>query len=132
MARTDFKSVDEYIASFPKDVQPILQLVRRTILKAVPAVEERISYQMPAYGSRNGPVVGFAGWKTHYSLYGATGHVVAAFKEDLAPYKVDKGTIRFPLSEAVPVKLIARIAKFRASQASERARTKRAGAANRK
>ncbi len=123
MARTDFKSVDEYIASYPKDVQAILQLVRRTIRKTVPAVEERISCQMP----RSGPVIAFAGWKTHYSLYGATGHVVAGFKEDLAPYKVNKGTIRFPLSEAVPVKLIARIAKFRANQVSERARTKRAG-----
>jgi uncharacterized protein YdhG (YjbR/CyaY superfamily) len=132
MVRTDFKSVDEYIASYPKDVQAILQLVRRTICKAVPAAEERISYQMPAHGSRSGPVIAFAGWKTHYSLYGATGHVVAAFKEDLAPYKVNKGTIRFPLSEAVPVKLIARIAKFRANQASERARTKRAAPTKRK
>jgi uncharacterized protein YdhG (YjbR/CyaY superfamily) len=127
MARTDFKSVDEYIASYPKDMQAVLRLVRRTIRKAVPAAEERISYQMPAYGSRSGPVIAFAGWKTHYSLYGATGHVVAAFKEDLAPYKVSKGTIRFLLSEAVPVKLIARIAQFRANQAHGRARTKRAG-----
>jgi len=113
-------------------VQAILQLVRRTIRKAVPAAEERVSYQMPTYDSRSGPVIAFAGWKTHCSLYGATDHFVAAFKDDLVCYKVDKGTIRFPLSEAVPVKLIARIAKFRANQASERARAKRVGPTKRR
>jgi hypothetical protein len=63
MAKTDFKSVDEYIASYPADVQAILQLVRRTIRKAVPAAEERISYQMPTYDSLRGPLIAFAAWK---------------------------------------------------------------------
>ena len=74
-----------------------------------------------------GAVLYFAGWKQHYSLYPATDHLVAAFKGDLAPYKVNKGTIRFPLSQPVPVKLIERIAKFRAKEAAERARAKLAG-----
>ena len=64
--------------------------------------------------------------RQHYSLYPATDHVVAAFKDDLAPYEVDKGTIRFPLSEPVPVKLIERIAKFRAKEVAERAKAKAA------
>jgi uncharacterized protein YdhG (YjbR/CyaY superfamily) len=72
-------------------------------------------------------VVYFAGWKQHYSLYPATQHLVAAFKDDLARYQVSKGTIRFPLSAPVPVKLIERIAKFLANEAAERARAKRAG-----
>jgi uncharacterized protein YdhG (YjbR/CyaY superfamily) len=63
----------------------------------------------------------------HYSLYPATGHLVAAFKDELAPYEVTKGTIRFPLSEPVPVKLIERIARFLAKEADERARAKEAG-----
>ena len=63
-----------------------------------------------------GPVLFFAGWKRHYSLYPATDRVVAAFKDDLAPYEVDKGTIRFPLSQPVPVTLIERIAKLRAKE----------------
>jgi uncharacterized protein YdhG (YjbR/CyaY superfamily) len=116
MAKTDFKSVDEYIATHPKDVQAVLQRVRSTIRKAVPAAEEVISYQIPAYKLHGGPVLYFAGWKQHYSLYPATDQVVEAFRDDLAPYKVSKGTIRFPLSQPIPVKLIARIAKFRARE----------------
>jgi uncharacterized protein YdhG (YjbR/CyaY superfamily) len=69
-------------------------------------------------------VLYFAGWKQHYSLYPATGHVVAAFKDDLEPYTVSKGTIRFPLSAPIPVKLIERIAKFRAKEVAGRERTK--------
>ena len=62
----------------------------------------------------------FAGWKEHYSLYPASVPLVAALKDDLAPYKVSKGTIRFPLSQPVPVKLIERIAKFRAKEVAKR------------
>jgi uncharacterized protein YdhG (YjbR/CyaY superfamily) len=126
MAKTDFKSVDEYITRYPEEVQAILQRVRRTIRKAVPGAEEVISYQIPTYKLHGGYVVYFAGWKEHYSLYPASAHLVEAFKDDLAPYKVNKGTIRFPLSQPVPVKLIERIAKFLAKEAAERARAKRA------
>ena len=116
MARTDFKSVDEYIASQPVAVQDVLHCVRSTIRKAVPKAEEVISYQIPAYKLRDSAMLYFAGWKQHYSLYPATGHLIAAFKDELSAYKVTKGTIRFPLSEPVPVKLIERIAKFRAKE----------------
>ena len=87
----------------------------------MPKAEEVISYKIPAYKLRGGPVLYFAGWKQHYSLYPATGSLAAAFKDDLAPYELSKGTIRFPLSEPVPVRLISRIAKFRAKEAGERA-----------
>jgi uncharacterized protein YdhG (YjbR/CyaY superfamily) len=126
MAKTDFKSVDHYIASQPKDAQGVLTRVRTTIRKALPRAEEKISYQIPAYGLHGGTVIYFAGWSRHYSLYPATDRTVAAFKDDLAPYEVSKGTIRFPLSEPVPVKLIERIAKFRAKEAAERAKAKAA------
>ncbi len=126
MAKTDFKSVDEYIASQPEAVQRILKRVRSTIRKAVPGGEEVISYQIPAYKLHAEPVLYFAGWKQHYSLYSATAPVVAAFKDDLAPYEVSKGTIRFPLHEPVPVNLIARIAKFRAKEVAEREKAKAA------
>ena len=126
MAKTDFKSVDEYIAKHPPEVQAILRRVRSTIRKAVPAAEEVISYQIPTYKLHGGYVVYFAGWKQHYSLYPASAHLVAAFKDDLAPYEVNKGTIRFPLSQPVPVRLIERIAQFLAKEAAERARAKRA------
>ena len=127
MAKTDFKSVDEYIASQPEAVQGVLNRVRSTIRKAVPGAEEVISYKIPTYKLHGRPVLYFAGWRQHYSLYPSTDHVVAALKDDLAPYKVSKGTIRFPLSQPVPVKLIGRIAKFLAKDAAERARAELAG-----
>ena len=125
MAKTDFKSVDEYIETFPDDVQAILQRVRSTIRKAIPGAEEVISYQIPAYKRHGSRVLYFAGWKQHYSLYPANDRLVEAFKEELAPYQVSKGTIRFPLSQPVPVRLIGRIAKFRVKEAAERAKAKR-------
>ena len=72
MAKTDFKSVDEYIASQPEAVQGVLERVRSTIRKAVPGAEEVISYQIPAYKLHGRAVLYFAGWKQHYSLYPAT------------------------------------------------------------
>jgi uncharacterized protein YdhG (YjbR/CyaY superfamily) len=120
MAKSDFKSVDEYIASQPDSVQGILERVRSTIRKAVPEAEEVISYKIPAYKLQAGPMLYFAGWKQHFSLYPATANVVAAFKDEIALYVVSKGTIRFPLSQPVPVKVIGRIAKFRAKEVAER------------
>jgi uncharacterized protein YdhG (YjbR/CyaY superfamily) len=118
MAKTDFRSVDEYIAAQPEDVQAILERVRGAIRRAVPGVQEMISYQIPTYKLHGGRVLYFAGWKQHYSLYPASDDLVEAFKDDLAPYEIDRGTIRFPLSQPVPVRLIERIAKFRAKEAA--------------
>ena len=124
-AKTEFKSVDEYIAAQP-DVMDVLQRVRNAIRKAVPGAEEVISYQVPTYKLNGGAVLYFAGWTRHYSLYPASDRVVAAFKDELASYEVNKGTIRFPLSQPVPVKLIERIAKFRAKEVAERVKAKAA------
>jgi uncharacterized protein YdhG (YjbR/CyaY superfamily) len=80
-----------------------------------------ISYKIPAYKLHNLPVLYFAGWKKHFSLYPATARVLAEFQDELAPYQISKGTIRFPLSQAVPVKLIERIARFRAKEVRAKA-----------
>ena len=132
MPKTDFKTVDEYIAAQPENVRPILERVRAAIRKALPSAEEIISYKMPTYKIDGSRVIFFAAWKQHYALYAATDHVVAAFKDDLAPYEIDKGTIRFPLSQHVPVKLIERIAKFRAEEITERGGAKTKAAAPKK
>ncbi len=124
MAGTDFKSVDEYIASQPKEVQGVLRRVRSTIREAVPDAEEVISYKIPTYKLHGRPVLYFAGWKQHYSLYPASERVVTAFKDEVALYEVNKGTIRFPLIQPVPVELIGRIAKFRAKEVAEHEKTK--------
>jgi uncharacterized protein YdhG (YjbR/CyaY superfamily) len=120
MAKTSFKSVDQYIASQSEALQTILACVRDAIRTALPKAQEVISYQIPAYKLPSGTVVYFAGWKQHYSIYPATARVVAKFRGELSPYKLSKGTIRFPLAQPVPVKLIARIAKFRAKEVAER------------
>jgi uncharacterized protein YdhG (YjbR/CyaY superfamily) len=117
MVKAAFKSVDEYIASQPETVRGVLECVRSSIRKAMPTAEEVISYKIPAYRLEGGLVLWFAGWKRHYSLYPAGDRLVAAFRDELAPYEVNKGTIRFPLSEPVPEKLIEGIAKFRAKEA---------------
>jgi uncharacterized protein YdhG (YjbR/CyaY superfamily) len=122
MAKTKFNSVDEYIATFPEDVRAILQRVRRAIRKAVPTADETISYDIPTYKVRGARVIYFAGWKQHYSLYPAGDGLVKAFRAELAPYKINKGTIRFPLSKPVPMKLIERLVKFRAKEAGEEAK----------
>jgi uncharacterized protein YdhG (YjbR/CyaY superfamily) len=120
MAKTGLKSVDEYIDAQPEAVGGVLQRVRSAIRKAVPRAEEVISYKIPTYKLPGGPVLYFAAWKQHYSLYPATGRVLAAFQDELSAYEVRKSTIRFPFSEPVPVKLIERIAKFRAKEVAER------------
>jgi uncharacterized protein YdhG (YjbR/CyaY superfamily) len=124
MAKLAFKTMDEYIASQPEATQVLLQHVRSTIRKALPEAQEVISYKIPAYKLHNEIVLYFAGWKRHYSLYPAGERLVAAFKDQLASYKVTKGTIRFPLSEPVPCKLIESIAKFRAKEAVQREKSK--------
>jgi uncharacterized protein YdhG (YjbR/CyaY superfamily) len=121
VAKIEFKSVDQYIAAQPGAVAAVLARVRSAIRKAMPRAEEVISYKMPAYKLHGEVVLYFAAWKRHYSLYPAGAPLVVAFKDELASYRVDKGTIRFPLAEPVPVKLIGRIAKFRAQEEAERA-----------
>src|SRR4030081_3829787 len=125
MRKADFTNVDEYISVQPETAQFVLQRVRSTLRKALPGAEEVISYKIPAYKLHGRIVLYFAGWRQHYSLY-PTPRALVVFKDDLAPYKVNKGTIRFPLSQPVPVKLIERIAKFRAKEVAEREKAKAA------
>lgn len=131
-AKSDVKSVDAYITARPREAQAVLRSVRNAIRKALGGTEEMISYGIPTYKLDGRPVIYFAGWKRHYSLYPATPQVVAALGDDLAPYEVVKGTIRFPLAASVPVRLIARIAKLRAAGVAERARARRAGSTRRR
>jgi uncharacterized protein YdhG (YjbR/CyaY superfamily) len=126
MKRSAVESVPDYIALHPAAAAATLRLIRRAIRKALPDADEVISYKIPAYRLHGTTAIYFAGWKHHYSLYPASAALVAALKHALAPYEVSKGTIRFPLAEPVPVKLIGRIAKFRAKEAAGRAKAKAA------
>jgi uncharacterized protein YdhG (YjbR/CyaY superfamily) len=113
-------TIDEYIASQPEATRAVLQSVRAAINKALPAAEETISYNIPAFKLNGKAILWFAGWKHHYSLYPAGDRLLSAFKDELAPCEVNKGTIRFPLSRPVPIELIGKIATFRAQEAAEK------------
>jgi uncharacterized protein YdhG (YjbR/CyaY superfamily) len=109
------RSVDEYIAAQPPAVRPKLEQVRAAIRRAVPEAVEGIGYRMPGYKLRGKPMLYFAGFKKHYSLFAASGTFFAALEEELKGFELRKGTVHFPLTEPVPVELISRIAKLRAA-----------------
>lgn len=112
------KNVDEYIASFPKDTQVLLEQMRSTIKKAAPKAEEGISYAMPAFSIHKRHLVYFAAFKNHIGFYAMpTGH--AEFKKELSIYKSGKGSVQFPLDEPLPLKLITKIVKYRVKENSE-------------
>ncbi len=108
-----FKSVDDYIAAQPESMRPTLEQVRAAIRKALPKADECIAYNMPAYRKDGRAVIFFAGWKKHYSLYPADAVVQERYAKELSRYTVEKGTIRFPWDDTVPVRLITGIAKLR-------------------
>ena len=112
-------SIDEYIAGFPRDVQPILRRIRETIRNAAPDAEESISYRMPTF-KLNGVLIYFAAFKTHIGLYPITPAMKAKFKKEIARYGAGKGTLRFPLDEPIPYALIGRIAKVRVRENLDR------------
>ncbi len=109
------KSVDEYLAAQSETVRQKLEQVRAAIRMAVPEAVEGIGYRMPGYKLHGKPMLYFAGFKGHYSLFAASGTFFAALEDVLRGYDVRKGTVHFPLTKPVPVKLISRIAKLRAA-----------------
>jgi uncharacterized protein YdhG (YjbR/CyaY superfamily) len=106
-----FATIDDYIGSFPEDVQPILEKVRRTIRSAVPAPGETISYEIPTITLNGRNLVHFAAWKHHVGLYPIP-QADEAFEQELAPYRTAKSTVRFPLREPIPYALIERLVAF--------------------
>jgi len=121
MTKTRSRSVADYIAAQPKTSQRALRTVRSVIRKALPDAEEVISYGIPAYRVHGYIALFFAGWREHYSIYPVNARLVASLKPSPGSYEVnDKGTIKFPLSEPVPEKLIAAIAKMKGAEAATR------------
>ena len=109
-----FESVDDYIISFPADVQKILRLVQKTIQKAVPDAEELISYQMPAFKLNGVWIFYYSAYAKHYSLSCPPPFTVfEKYKDELSEFEVSTSSIKFPFGKPVPIKLIAEMAKFR-------------------
>ncbi len=109
-----FKDIDEYIASFPKDIQKPLQILRRTIKQAAPAATETIKYGMPTFVLGKN-LVYFAAWKKHIGFYGAYS-TFTPMKTELAPYTIVKDTLQFSYDEPLPLELITKIVKFRVKE----------------
>ncbi len=114
----EFKSVEDYIASFPKETQQTLKKLREIILKNAPEAIESISYGMPAYKTNKKPLVYFAAYKNHIGFYASpTGH--SEFADELSKYKRGKGSVQFPIDD-VPFGLVEKIVKFRVRENLER------------
>ena len=112
------KDINGYIASFPKDIQKILEEIRETVRKAAPGAEEAIKYAIPTF-ILNGNLVHFAAFKNHIGFYPVPSGI-EAFKHELSIYKQGKGSVQFPLDEPMPLKLITAIVKFRVLQNLEK------------
>ena len=114
-----FSSIDEYIESFPRDVQEIMKKLRETIKAAAPDAGEKISYNMPTFTLNGKYLVYFAGWKNHIAFYGAPkGN--PGFNEDLSAYESGQGTLQFPYEKPIPLNLITKIVEFRAAENREK------------
>lgn len=110
-------SVDEYIARYPENVQPILHRLRQVIREAAPHAEEKISYDMPAY-FLNGFLVSFSAWKRHIGFYPRTQAMDAI--PALSAYRGTKGSVHFPLNKPIPFELIGELVKVRVVENSNR------------
>jgi uncharacterized protein YdhG (YjbR/CyaY superfamily) len=122
-SRRQFKTMDEYINTFPEDVRRILSELRKTIREAAPGAEETINYQIPTF-TLNGNLVHFAAFSNHIGFY-PTPSGIEAFKQELSGYKIAKGSVQFPIHEPLPLPLIRRIVEHRVNENLERKQKKK-------
>ena len=121
--KAGFTSIDEYIASFPADIQERLRQMRAVIREAAPEAQEKISYQMPTF-FLHGNLVHFAAFKNHIGFYPAP-RGIEAFKDELAAYEGAKGSVQFPLDQPLPLDLVRRIVQFRVADQLQNAKAKK-------
>jgi uncharacterized protein YdhG (YjbR/CyaY superfamily) len=118
-----FQTIDEYVKTFPKNIQKILGTVRQVIKKSAPVAEEAISYQIPTF-KLNGNLVHFAAFKNHIGFYPGA-EAVKIFQEEIASYKSSKGAIQFPIDKPMPLTLIRKIVEYRVKVNSAKTKKKR-------
>lgn len=124
MAKTDFKTIDEYIATFDGEDAAALEAIRKAIMSAVPEAEERISYQIPAF-HYHGWIFYVSAHKQHFNLAcPPPSAAFAAFEDELAGYKRTKSAVLFPKSKPLPLKLIGRMATVQAKANAKQAKDK--------
>ena len=111
-------TIDEYISSFPKNIQNILEEVRLTIRRAAPDAIEAISYSIPTF-KLNGNLVHFAAFKNHLGFY-PTPSGIEEFEKELSVYEQGKGSVQFPIDKPMPLRLISKIVKYRINKSQEK------------
>ena len=111
---TDIKTIDQFIANYPENVQEILQKIRQTIHEVAPEAKEKISYGIPTFKLK-GNLVHFSAYEHHIGFYPGAGAIVT-FKDDLKAYNTSKGTVQFPLDQPIPYDLIKRVTLYRVEQ----------------
>jgi len=109
------KTVDEYLAGVPEPACTTLKKIRAVIRSTVPETTETISYRIPVFKHRGRPLLWFAAFSDHCSLFpGAS--VIAAFKDELKDFAVSKGTLHFPVDEPLPANLVKKLLKARIAE----------------
>ena len=116
-------TVDDYIDAQPQPAKSLLEKVRKTIKTAAPEAEEVISYSMPAF-KQNGMLVWYAGFKNHIGFYPRVSGI-ENFKKELSSYKMAKGSVQFPIDEALPLDLIRKIVMYRLKENIQNYKDKR-------
>lgn len=120
--KAGFASIDDYIATFPEDIQAVLQEMRAIIKAAAPDAQEKISYQMPTFALK-GNLVHFAAWKNHIGFYPAASGM-EAFEDELSGYERSKGSVHFPLDQPLPRDLITRMVQHNVTENLKKAAAK--------
>ena len=118
--RNQYRTIDEYVAKFPKNVRDILEKLRRVDRESAPQAEETMSYGMPTFDLNGKHLVFFAAWKSHVGFYPVNSSIVEAFKNELAPFKLAKGTVQFPFDKPIPFDLVRKIVEFRVKESESK------------
>jgi uncharacterized protein YdhG (YjbR/CyaY superfamily) len=118
-SKEQFRTMDEYIKTFPMDVQAVLEKMRQIIREAAPGAQEAISYRMPTFKLNGKNLVHFAAFQHHIGFYPIPSGIVA-FEKELSPYKRGKGSVQFPLDKPIPYDLVKKIVEYRVKETLER------------
>ena len=113
--------IDGFFATLPDQQRETLETMRRTILSIAPDAVQSISYGVPTFKYKGRPLAYLGAAKHHCALYGVS---VDLFKDDLAGYDLDKGTIRYPIGEPMPPALVKKLLDARIASIEESAAKK--------
>lgn len=118
MSKEKLQTIDDYIATFPKDVQEKLQNIRRIIRKAIPNAKEELKWSKPAFVDEQ-ILVMFGGFKNHIGFY-STSSSLQEFEDELANFTTGAGSVQFPYEEPLPTDLITKITQYREWESKEK------------